>query len=521
MPDGQAVYEVRWDGSGYQSLAQQMRDFLQLKKQVDAEVRRGFASGPSPTGLVGARGQQIASGQRAGSEQIDRAYEQSQRQVADANQQYARAVQQETRLHERAARDQARQQQAQARADFGDKLRAETQARRAPGPTPERNIFAGMEGSAQTSDKEWAALIKRRNEVYEESIKNGTELNANERKTVSQTAAITNLVARRRQAEERTSVLGRLVNAVGWAPGMPQELYLAQMALGEMGLGLPVAGVAAGLGVGALGALTLGVMNTTASQLQFARMVAGITSGGNGAAVTPADQTLANNLTTIGAGFGLTRADTFKLLPAAASENLGSGAELQGVVTGGLMRAAEGQLTNEQGTQLEALVASRNNGDIAETNRQFLLLNRAIKDTGANISTVYQDILQNGQALKAGTDLAQFAAVDAALKGSGVNATDVLGGALPGAAGDISHTATANLFGVGWLANQLGSTAQAVKHLVEITIKDTTGRVVGTTTTEIGGSSTQTATTTPGPGPTANVGTHPAPTPTTTNANGR
>lgn len=71
----------------------------------------------------------------------------------------------------------------------------------------------------------------------------------------------------KRGTTKDTSLLARGVNAAGWSPFMPQSTYMAQMMLGEMGLGLSMPLVAAGMGAIGIGAAGLG-LNAFATDAQ-------------------------------------------------------------------------------------------------------------------------------------------------------------------------------------------------------------------------------------------------------------
>jgi len=436
MPDSvsTASYTVDWSGQGYEQLAQQMREFLNLKRQVDAELRRGLAHGPQPSGIVGTGGQALVSSQRSNDfAQQQAATQERQRRVAESRRQsqdeqtYARAERQAKQADSQAEREAnaySRRLKTQQVQEERARSQADRQARQQANNTP--NVFAGISNAGLKTDKEWEEYHAAIGERYKTALKNNEELNSADQRILGSSRQL----AAMGEKEAKGGLLGRVINAFGWAPGVPQSAYMGSMALGEMGLGLGPVGVAAGLGIGGAAALGLGVYNTGASQLLMARLLAGISAGGSGAVATPADLSLASDLATTGRGFGLSAADTYKLLPAAAQYNLGQPATIASVVSGGLNRAAEGQLTNEQGVQLQALVTSRNGGDAAATAREFLALNAAIKQVGADVHNVYSDILREGDALKAGTDLTGFASIDASLKGTGVTASDLVGGAI-------------------------------------------------------------------------------------------
>lgn len=129
---------------------------------------------------------------------------------------------------------------------------------KAPAANADRNLFAGMMGSTGMSDAEWKELGKKQAKRREEALKAGMELNPTERKEYSRTRAV-NAAMRARTGEDVQGLLGRAVNAAGWSPFMPQSVYLAQMALGEMGLGLSLPFVAGGMGALAVGAAGLGL----------------------------------------------------------------------------------------------------------------------------------------------------------------------------------------------------------------------------------------------------------------------
>ena len=97
---------------------------------------------------------------------------------------------------------------------------------------------------------------------------------------------------------ERSSMLYRAVNFAGWAPGVPSEVYMAQMALGEMGAGLPLAGVALGMGGLGLGMAGLGLNAALTDQArtgeQVASQVGTVPGFETGGAVTGQLATLAN-----------------------------------------------------------------------------------------------------------------------------------------------------------------------------------------------------------------------------------
>lgn len=63
----------------------------------------------------------------------------------------------------------------------------------------------------------------------------------------------------KRGTTKDTSFLARGMNALSWSPFMPQSMYMAQMAMGDMGLGLSMPLMAAGLGIAGLGAAGLGL----------------------------------------------------------------------------------------------------------------------------------------------------------------------------------------------------------------------------------------------------------------------
>lgn len=419
---GRAVYEVDWTGQGYEQLAQQMRDFLALKRQVDAEIKRGLSHGPAPSGIVGAGGQPIMSAQR----QADFAQQQQAQAQERAHQQQQRTERRQQQQEERTARqEETRYRQAERAARQSD-LRSE----RLHNQTVPNVFGAFQDTSGLTTDKDWQQYHQAIQTRYQTALKNNEELNQADKHLLSRANAVARTMEHGAGHAEGHAGLNQVINALGWLPGIPPEVYYGQMALGEMGLGLGPMGVAAGLGVGALGALGLGVYNTTASQLQMARMLAGISAGGSGTVVTPADKALADNLTQIGAGFGLTRQQTFGLLPTAAQYNLGSPAAIQKSIRGGLTLAAQGQLTNDQGVSLMSLLASRNGGDVQAAERQITALDGAIVQMGADTHTVYNSMLQDGAALRSGTNLGGFATVAAALQGSGLGPMDLIGGAI-------------------------------------------------------------------------------------------
>lgn len=443
MPDSSVSYTVDWSGQGYEQLAQQMREFLALKKQVDAEIRRGVAQGPQPSGIVGMSGQSLVSSQRSGEfAQQQAAANEAQRRVAESRrhsqeeQTYARAERQAKQSDSQAEREanayarrlktqQAQEDRARSQADRQTQQQAR-QASQAATQTANNtpNVFAGISNAGLKTDKEWDEYHTAINERYKTALKNNEALNSADQRILSNSRQLAGMS----EHAAKGGILNRIINTVGWAPGVPQAAYMGSMALGEMGLGLGPVGVAAGLGLGGVAALGMGVVNTTASQLMMARLLAGISAGGSGAVATPADLALASSVGNIGRGFGLSAADTYKLLPTAAQYNLGQPGTIASVVSGGLNRAAEGQLTNDQGVQLQALVTSRNGGDATATAREFLALNAAIVQVGADTHTVYSDILREGQALRAGTDLTGFAVLDKALQGTGLTASDIIGG---------------------------------------------------------------------------------------------
>ena len=445
MPDSAstASYTVDWSGQGYEELAQQMREFLNLKRQVDAELRRGLAHGPQPSGIVGTAGQALVSGQRQGEyAQQQVMAQESQRRVAESRRQaqdeqtYSRAERQAKQADSQAEREanaytrRLKTQQAQEERARGQSDRQARQQERQASQAAERtanntpNVFAGISNAGLKTDKEWDEYHAAIGERYKTALKNNEDLNSADQRILGNSRTLAGMS----EKAAKGGFMSRIINTIGWAPGVPQAAYMGSMALGEMGLGLGPVGVAAGLGLGGMAALGMGVVNTTASQLMMARLLAGISAGGSGAVATPADMALASNVGNIGRGFGLSAADTYKLVPTAAQYNLGKPGTIAGVVAGGLNRAAEGQLTNEQGVQLQSLVTSRNGGDAAATAREFLALNAAIVQVGADTHTVYSDILREGQALRTGTDLTGFAVLDKALQGTGLTASDIIGG---------------------------------------------------------------------------------------------
>jgi hypothetical protein len=74
--------------------------------------------------------------------------------------------------------------------------------------------------------------------------------------------------------QERSSMLYRAVNAFGWMPGVPSSVYMAQMALGEMGAGLPLGAVALGMGGLGLGMAGLGLNAALTNQARTGEQVA-------------------------------------------------------------------------------------------------------------------------------------------------------------------------------------------------------------------------------------------------------
>lgn len=128
-----------------------------------------------------------------------------------------------------------------------------TRQARQPAANADRNIFAGMQGGAGMSDAEWKELGRKQAQRREDALKAGMDLNRTERAEIGRTNAVVSSI-RRRTGEDTQAMLGRVINAAGWSPFMPQSAYMLQMALGEMGLGLPLAGVAAGMGLAGLGA---------------------------------------------------------------------------------------------------------------------------------------------------------------------------------------------------------------------------------------------------------------------------
>lgn len=430
MPDeqrGQAVYTVQWGGEGYEVIMQQMREFLQLKRQVDAAMKSNAARGPNTGnvgGFVNPAGQPLRSSAQSVAQtdrdRVDREYTRSTRAAASAMRDHARTIQDAAH----------RQRRVESQAASQNWNRRFTQRQNTPA------VFANVHTGGFKTDQEWLDYYGQLKQVREEALKNGKDLNAADRKIFSSTSQIAGIINQRKNAEKaaehsvaKTGILNRIINTAGWLPGMPPELYYGQMALGEAGAGLGPAGVAAGLGIGALGAVGMGLYNTSASELQMQRMLAGMMPGGNGSVVRPADRVLAANITQTGVKFGRTQDKMFGLLPTAAQYNLGP-SQLQTVITGGLTRASEGQLTDQQGVQLQAQVTRLMGGDAAAAQKEFVLLGQAIKDTGVNTHTFYTDIIQLGQGLQAGTDLTGFAGIDASLKGTGLNATDIVGNAV-------------------------------------------------------------------------------------------
>lgn len=473
---GTATYTVDWSGQGYEQLAKQLRDFLALKRRVDQELRRGLAGGPATPGLVDAGGRPLSSGAAARASAADAAYETSRRQAGEAQRRYARSLDQETRQHERQATQRRRQDNRAAGDDFARRLR---QFRPAPA------VFGGLaDTGGLQSDEEWGNWTKAVRDRYTQAVKTNEQLNAADRDILTKARAIGGIMGQHAQeAGKQGFSLGRVASMAGWLPGIPPQLYQTQMALGEMGLGLGAPAVGVGMAAVGYGLLSAAVYNSTASQIALARMVAGISPSGSGIAATPADQRLADTLTHVGAAFRLDQRSVFSLLPTAAQYNLPAGA-LAPVVTGGLTRAAQGELTNEQGVQLQALVASHvTGGDADQAAEAFAKLDDAIKQTGADTHTVYSDILQQGDALRAGMDLTQFATLDAALKGSGLSTQQVFGSGLQTTGAQrLAQAASFNMSEQQYIAlqGQPAAYAQRLQQFARQTMAETGGSLSAT-----------------------------------------
>jgi hypothetical protein len=69
-------------------------------------------------------------------------------------------------------------------------------------------------------------------------------------------------------------MLYRAVNAVGWMPGVPSSVYMAQMAMGEMGAGLPLGAVALGMGGLGLGMAGIGLNVAMTNQARTGEQMA-------------------------------------------------------------------------------------------------------------------------------------------------------------------------------------------------------------------------------------------------------
>lgn len=444
--EGRAEYRVDWTSTGYEKLLQEFRDFLAAKRDVDAATRGAGA----PSGLVGAGGHPVRSAAAADADRVQREYARSVSESSRAHRDYARSLGTHQRLTERAERDRARAAQQEADQSFRQRLQAQQRLPRVLQP------FAKMapEGTVglvetPTNEKGWAQLGQRMSIALEEGLKRGETPSRGDQDLMGRVSRIVGM----QQARERTGFLGRAINAVGWMPGVPQEVYLAQMALGEMGLGLGPIGVAAGLGVGAATGGLLAGVNSLASQQQMQQALAQQTSGGTGLPAAMEAQ-LEPTLTRIGESFRLSREDVTKLIPAmspfftpgqAHGGNFGTATDVETVLSQGLTAAQRGGLSNQQGVQLMSLVTSRTGGDAEAAARQMVQLNDAIQATGANVHDTYQSILQEGAALKAGTDISQFATVTAAVQGTGLQASDMLGGTL---STGVARLAQAAVFGM-------------------------------------------------------------------------
>jgi hypothetical protein len=97
----------------------------------------------------------------------------------------------------------------------------------------------------------------------------------------------------KRGTTKDTGYLARGVNALGWSPFMPQSMYLSQMMLGEMGMGLSMPFVAAGMGAIGLGAAGLGLNAYATNQARTGQQLvsaAGAPPFVANSYVTPADE---------------------------------------------------------------------------------------------------------------------------------------------------------------------------------------------------------------------------------------
>lgn len=130
---------------------------------------------------------------------------------------------------------------------------------------PERNIFSGTGVASGMSLTQVEAVYRRQQEMRQHMLLGGELPTTAERRELSRTSQARN-VMRGLEGKDTQSMIGKLVNAAGWAPFMPQSTYLMQMMMGEMGLGLPMGVVGGVLGVGALGAAGLATNAMLVSQ---------------------------------------------------------------------------------------------------------------------------------------------------------------------------------------------------------------------------------------------------------------
>lgn len=169
----------------------------------------------------------------------------------------------------------------------GQPRQAGTRRQASPAANADRNIFAGMQGHVGMSDAEWRELGKKQAQRREQALKAGMELTPTERREYSRTRAV-NASIRARGGE---GLLGRAVQAAGWSPFMPPQMYYAQMALES--LGLPMGAVAGGLGVAGLGAGALALNAYATAQARTGQQL----YSAAGSPFTPATYTTGADMT--------------------------------------------------------------------------------------------------------------------------------------------------------------------------------------------------------------------------------
>jgi len=294
-----------------------------------------------------------------------------------------------------------------------------------------KHIFSDIVRPGTTAgDEEWEHYGHAIAARHEEHLRTGGQLNQTERKILRDTEDISRLVTTHKQHQERHGTLARVTNAIGWAPLVPPEIYMAQMALGEMGAGLSLGAVAGGMGIA--GAIMAGaaVGDTVASQRREEQMLGGLSNRTTPRQQRPMDQSYAHDLSQMGYRYGMTPEETFKLLPAVANEGIGDRATTQEVIRTGLTQAAFSQLPAEQTVGLQAKLVTTLGVSAQQASREVERLNQRIEQLGAQPNDVIRslDAAQKAGMIHEGTDITQFAGVSKALQGTGVTTTQALAG---------------------------------------------------------------------------------------------